>query len=206
MATTVNATNSSSPSVQVGGGTGMFASVSQSKSAETKRAVKLVGGSALAYGLGGLVLGALVGGAFGYQRLRRRKNFEDLLTKNPCLDLSALYSDEAAVEAFAELMPYQTFDPTAWDTALFCGDKILRLERTLQENIRNDQAVVEDIPPQIGDQLVQLHRALSAIGKVVSEKYGYMEKQFDEAYRSVAKRFTDISYNASADVRDRKRR
>jgi hypothetical protein len=158
------------------------------------------------YGLGGLLAGALIGGAFGYQKLRRRKNFEELLTRNPCLDLSALYSDESAVDAFAELMPFQTFDATAWDTALFCGDKILRLERSLREQIHNSQAVVEGIPHQIGEQLVQLQRALVAIRNFVTEKYSYMEKQFDDAASAVLKRFSDISYNVSADVRDRKNR
>lgn len=170
----------------------------------TGRAVKTVGGDVVVYGLIGLALGSAVGGFFGYQKLRRRTQFREQLTTNSALDLSALYQDEDAVEAFADLMTYRAHSPESYDTALYCGDRILRLYAKLRQNLQDPNAVVEDIPHQIGEQLVQLQRAMLAIGSVVSEKHGYMERQYEDSARQVLRRFSNVSYNASADVRDRK--
>jgi hypothetical protein len=171
-----------------------------------KTSVKEVGASSLKWAAIGSLVGLGIGAWLGFDRVRKRVALQEALTTNQDLDLSALMSDAGACDAFADLMKFRELDPVAYDSALYNANELILLQYALYRDLNNPAVIVEHIPQQVSAVLVQLQRALSHLHDVVMKQHGYMQNAYKNAASDVLRRFTDISYNVSADVRDRKNR
>lgn len=154
----------------------------------------------------GALIGIGIGACVSFDRIRKQSVLRESLTTNPDLEIDHVYADAGACNAFAALVSFRHFDPVAYDTALFNGNEILRWREDVSRRIRDPTQVVEDVPPRVNAILVQLKQALLRLKHSFAENYGFMITQYDDAAAAVMKRFSDVSYNVAAEVRNRKRR
>ena len=154
----------------------------------------------------GAAIGLVLGGATAFSRLNERATLNQHLTTNTRLPLTELMKDDAFTTKFARIVSFRSFDPMAFDTALYNANAVLKLRDKLYADYNKPDALVENIPMDAEQHRVQIHRALSAIEVIVTRDNGYMTRDFTEGAADVLAYTQNIIGNMDADVRDRRQR
>lgn len=159
--------------------------------------------------LGGVAIGAsiglVLGGASAYTKINERATLTQL-TSNPSLVIEELMQDEGFTTHFSRIVSFRTFNPVAFDSALFHANTLLKLRDRLNKDYADQNAMVENLPIEAEERYIQLSRSLSAIETIVTRENGYMTRDFNDGAADVMARARGVITNMNADVRDRKSR